>query len=823
MTGRGRGRGSRGRGTGTKRPASNPIPGPSTEGNSESTETGNVAKKPKKFNFYRRGFWGRRGNFFQRNEKRIVIHLPHSIEYDDDDYDITSTEPIVPLECFGTKEFPYFKFYFPEIEYDENSDLIKQINAFGNFFTRNISKYEPHLPEIAEKRTFTIKYRSLLKDQQFMNDFDDFVSHLKNKPYTILSAAGLAMHQIVMTKIQETRIDLEVYRPRLIGFGPIQTVVDANVPENIDTLITVRGTVMRTNGVKIRDMWQVFRCDSCGHDQLVLQENGKRMLPNSCRPGCKNRSLFDIVLKSPYRVFEPVQEICVKESIYADEARSNMMQTIDLFLKYDLVNELAPGDDVVFTGVLRVTHKPGKRVDELKEYVDCVSIAHKNNGCTVRRLDFTDKDMQSIQLIKSAPSPFRLLVNSLSTKIHGMEMIKAGLVLSLFSGMPSFTDVTRDYNQRDNVHILLVGDPGMGKSVLLTACCNVAPKAIYTVSSHLSGAGLTASVRRSKGQVTIDGGALVLAHGGVCCIDELDKKEKMHIDLLDAMERQKISIIKLGVKVNLPARTTIIAAGNPVGNIYKKSKTIAENLKINPALLNRFDLIFIIIRDTNAIPGEKLNRSFTSTQRVLSEKASAIFGAAESTLESFLEISPHEDFIPVPAVLFQNYIGYARSNCFPKMTREAADKLIEFFMELFRKQELLEFFEITTRQFQALRRLAIARARIDLSDVVTIKHVQDIIELTRYSLIDIFTTDSGELESRGPQCSGMSKSRQKMVFWEKLKKIETENGQKIFTMDQLKKIKENLQITLEIHDIIDSLNIQGYLLMIKPNVYKLVK
>lgn len=283
------------------------------------------------------------------------------------------------------------------------------------------------------------------------------------------------------------------------------------------------------------------------------------------------------------------------------------------------------------------------------------------------------------------------------------------------------------------------------------------------------------------------------------------------------MERQKFNIIQSAKAVTMPARTTIIAAGNPDGCLYKKSKTVAENLKINPALLTRFDLIFILVKSEMDLT------SFRRKQVPLDDRAISLFGGKRFALEEFLRLAHNENMDYLPPLLIQNYIGFARSHVFPKMTVEAVEKLVTFYMELRRKQEMLDFFDITTRQFHALRRLCIARARVDLVDEVTVKHVEEVIELTRYSLIDIFTTEDGKLESRGVQGSGMSQQKQKMALLEHMRKVHDEKGQITFSMDQVKKMKEHLKLPGNVYDLVDSLNLHGYLMLVKPSVYKLVK
>lgn len=650
-----------------------------------------------------------------------------------------------------------------------------------------------------------------------MSNFPDFTSRLKKKPDETLSAAGIAMHKIVNLRASNSLTLLETLHACVINYEPVSTIASTVVYENLDTLVSVRGTVMRLSDVKYWDLWVEFKCLDCGETQLVYQNNGKRVMPKSCKKkGCRNRSKFQDIYDSPYLVLVPVQHIRLQENMFADA--NNTLKSLDVIIKYENVETLEAGDDIVVTGVLRVS----KGGTDYKEYIDGVSITNRNTGFTPYRMDLKNKDLEAIEAIRTVPSVLRLLVNSLKPELHDLEMVKAGLILSLFSGSPAADDEKDQVQRRENIHVLLVGDPGVGKSELLNACCKVAPKAIYSISTHLTGAGLSGSLRCAKGVHTLNAGALTLAHGGICCIDEIDKRPKITNELLDAMEMQQISILKMGTTENLSCRTTILASGNPAGSIYNKSKSVAENIKLNPALLTRFDLIFIMIKQNQAYPGEKRSNRFEQHTIPLTQKAESLFGKREFSLENFLRLDHDEEIRPLPAVLYQNYIAFARTHVFPKMTRTACEELLEFYMELQRKQEILDFFEITTRQFQALRRLCIARARVDLEDEVTIEHVRDVIELTRYSLIDIFTTENGELESRGEQSSGMSKPKQKLALLENMKKFYNEKEQKLFNMDQIKKMVQYLRLTENAYDLVDSLNIQGYLLLRGSNIYELI-
>lgn len=212
--------------------------------------------------------------------------------------------------------------------------------------------------------------------------------------------------------------------------------------------------------------------------------------------------------------------------------------------------------------------------------------------------NYTDLELQQIRKIALSENCFALLVASLCPDIFGHEIVKAGLLLGLLGGTPNPPSET-SIPVRSDIHVLVVGDPGMGKSQLLRAAAKLSSRSVLVTAHSMSVAGLTAAVgRESKangGDMVIEAGALVLADRGVCCIDELDKIDCDFHALLEAMEQQSISIAKSGVVTTLKSRASVLAAANPVNGHYNKTKTIQENLKMPSALLSRFDLVYILI------------------------------------------------------------------------------------------------------------------------------------------------------------------------------------------------------------------------------------
>lgn len=214
------------------------------------------------------------------------------------------------------------------------------------------------------------------------------------------------------------------------------------------------------------------------------------------------------------------------------------------------------------------------------------------------------------------------------------------------------------------------------------------------------------------------------------------------------MEQQTVSVAKAGVQCSLPARTCVLAAANPIGGHYDRSKTASENLKMNPALLSRFDLIFILLDQADA----HLDSLLTAHIQALHSNAKNKTTLNKSTtlmeidptlpLHIRLKLQPNESIDALPHHLMQKYIGYARKNIHPKLTVDAAEALKKFYLELRKVRPDVETIPVTTRQLEAMIRLTQARARADLSQEATLSHAEDVLALVRYTMIDIFGTDT---------------------------------------------------------------------------------
>ncbi len=297
------------------------------------------------------------------------------------------------------------------------------------------------------------------------------------------------------------------------------------------------------------------------------------------------------------------------------------------------------------------------------------------------------------------------------------------------------------------------------------------------------------------------------------------------------MEQQCVSIAKAGVFCSLPSRTSVIAAANPTDGHYNKSKTVSENVKMNPALLSRFDLVFIVLDRPNAELDSVLHdyrRDLSDVPQVLVSGQS--FNGTQSSLNSQiteplnvrLKLRRNEKNDILPHVLMQTYIAYARKNCEPKLTEGAINLLRDFYLELRVVRQGDNSIPVTTRQLESMIRLTQARAKVALCEEASAEHAFDVITIIRYSMVDVLSTDVGTVQlQRNVNGSGMSQTGQIRKFVRVLQMKTAQLGKTIFSVSELKEMATaaNLQFT-SFTDTIETMNIQGFLLKKGQSLYK---
>ncbi|XP_052226288.1 DNA helicase MCM8-like isoform X2 [Dreissena polymorpha] len=757
---------------------------------------------------------------------------------------------------------PYmgWKLYFPDEVYSENSGTVKTVQVFEKYFLSWIKTY--NMDDIEMKGSFTVDFKQLAEDKAICDCLPDLQTEMREKPQKILPCLGLAMHQHVSHKrLQEARVAaldngteitpedyfVPLINPRIVNFS--NPVPLKNLKANYyGKFVSVKGTVVRVSNIKPLCTVMAFECNSCGETMVINLPDGKYTLPTSCGGGRCRGKLFQPLRSSNLTETIDWQTIRLQEIMGDDQKEAGRIpRTIDCELISDLVDSCVPGDIVTVSGIVKVNSVDEGRARNKDKcmfllYIHANSVNNSKGSSKTGNdglaMDFTMKELYGIEMIQSEEQLFRLLVGSLCPSIYGHELVKAGLVLGLFGGTHKFSNDKNRIPVRGDPHLLIVGDPGLGKSQMLQAAANIAPRSVYVCGNTTTTSGLTVTLSKDggSGDYALEAGALVLADQGCCCIDEFDKMSSQHQALLEAMEQQCISIAKAGIVCSLPARTSILAAANPVGGHYNKAKTVSENLKMGSALLSRFDLVFILLDKPDEAMDSMLSEHVMSLHARHNRMQAKPWGSVDGSLnESLLllesdrplserlKVPRGQPFDPIPVQLLRKYVGYARKYVHPKIGPEAAKAIQTFYLQLRRQHQTQDSTPITTRQLESLIRLTEARARLELRELATKEDAEDVIEIMKYSMVDTYSDQYGGLDfKRSQHGSGMSGRSQPKRFIAALQKISDQTYNSIFTIQQMQQIAKDMGMTIpDFGSFISSLNNQGFLLKKGPKVYQL--
>ncbi len=522
--------------------------------------------------------------------------------------------------------------------------------------------------------------RSLDVDYNNLEMFDpDLADLLIEKPEETLSAASNALKNIDPS-VQDADINIRI--ENLTNVIPLKILLS----KFIGTFVSADGIVRKTDEIRPRIEKGVFECRGCLRLHEVEQTSETRIIePSLCE--CGSRS------------FRLLQE----ESKYIDTQTARMQEPLEnlsggtepkqmlMILEDDLVDQLNPGDKVRITGTLKTFRE--ERSGKFKNYIYVNHIEPLEQE--FEELQLTEEDEEKIIKLAQDPDIYNKIIKSTAPSIRGYRDVKEAIALQLFGGAAKvLEDETR---LRGDIHILIVGDPGIGKSQMLKYVSKLAPRSIYTSGKGTTGAGLTAAaVRDELGGWSLEAGALVLGDQGNVCVDELDKmRSEDRSALHEALEQQTVSIAKAGIMATLNSRCSVLAAANPKFGRFDRFKALAEQIDLPSPILSRFDLIFVV-EDKPSIEND-------------AELAEHILEIHKANTINY-EIEPE---------LLRKYIAYARKNVNPVLTDEANIVLKEFYVSTRNSNKEEEApVPITARQLEALIRLAEASAKIRLKETV---------------------------------------------------------------------------------------------------------
>ena len=460
------------------------------------------------------------------------------------------------------------------------------LDKFEEFFS---TTYKDDVFEVLEKYP---DEKSLVIDYNNLEMFDpDLADLLIDKPEEVITASQKAVKNI--DPLMKDAV-LNIRFKNLTNVIPLSDLLS----KYIGKFVAADGIVRKTDEIRPRIEVGMFECRGCARQWEQEQPaTGNIVSPSLC-PECGGRSFKPLLDDSKYidtqsaRMQEPL------ENLSGGTEPKQML----LVLEDDLVDCLNPGDKVRITGTLKTFRE--ERTGRFKNYLYVNHIEHLVQE--FEELKLSEEDEEKIIELSKDPHIHDKIINSTAPSIRGYREVKEAIALQLFGGaVKELEDGTR---LRGDIHILIVGDPGIGKSQILKYVSKLAPRSVYTSGKGTSGAGLTAAaVRDELGGWSLEAGALVLGDQGNVCVDELDKmRSEDRSALHEALEQQTVSIAKAGIMATLNTRCAVLAAANPKFGRFDRYKAIAEQIDLPAPILSRFDLTFVIEDKPNIENDRKL-------------------------------------------------------------------------------------------------------------------------------------------------------------------------------------------------------------------------
>ena len=533
-------------------------------------------------------------------------------------------------------------------------------------------------------------------------DFDTFKPDLAklitDEPDEMFDAFNRAifniLYEIHPDYANETQNNIKV---RMGNYTVQKSLREINA-EVINKLVGVSGMVVRSSEVKPLAKKIGYRCLNCS--EITEAQLRGLVLRKPIR--CGKCSEKELEMDPDTSIFIDFQMVRLQE-LPEDLPAGHLPHYLEVTIIGDLVDQCRPGDRILLTGIVRIEQE--QLSQQIKTSLFRLRMEGNNieylggrtadkDSRTIERLEISNEDEKHIVALARKNDAYDILISSYAPHVYGHEVIKE-VILLLIVG--SVTKRLEDgSSRRGDINVLLVGDPGTAKSEMLKFAAKIAPRGLYTSGRGSTAAGLTAAVIRDKsGIMMLEAGAVVLGDQGLVCIDEFDKiKPEDRSALHEVMEQQTCSVAKGGIVATLNARTSILAAANPLYGKYDPFKNITENVNLPIPLLTRFDIIYVI-RDIPEKEKDHLIASHILELHRDSEKSGQYLIAID---------------------LFSKYLAYSKT-MEPKLTVEAIDKIRDYYMKM-RNVESEGMITVTPRQLEGLVRLATARSKLLLKDYV---------------------------------------------------------------------------------------------------------
>ncbi|KAH7333859.1 MCM2/3/5 family-domain-containing protein [Rhizoctonia solani] len=638
------------------------------------------------------------------------------------------------------------------------------------FRVRNEFIYRDKLRENVALKLFYIE----VDTQDLVLYSDDLASAMQERPGEVLPlfetaavqvARQLLYPNIVQGSVQEKQDELARMIPSIqimLRSGQNMTGFRDLAADKFSRLVRIPGIVVSVSVLASRAIKLHLMCRACRGTKIMYPQQGlggigsgsDRGLPRVCDAPAPEGQKKDCPM-DPYQIvherclFVDHQTVKLQEPpdmVPVGELPRHMLLSADRYL----TSRVVPGSRIIATGIYSTYQAAKSRRDTASApalrsaYLrvcgldDSASGAPGGGGGGSFGAQFTAADEVAFRALARTEGLYEKFARSVAPSIYGSLDIKKAITCLLFGGSKRI--LPDNMRLRGDINVLLLGDPGTAKSQLLKFVEKASPISVYTSGKGSSAAGLTAAVQRDpiSREFFLEGGAMVLADGGVVCIDEFDKmRDEDRVAIHEAMEQQTISVAKAGITTVLNSRTSVMAAANPVFGRYDEGRSPGENIDFQTTILSRFDMIFIVRDEHNESRDKAIAKHVMNLHMDRADD--------ETDVEGEIDLDT-----------MRRYVAFCKQTCAPRLSAESAELLSSHFVGLRKEVQQVErdnnersSIPITIRQLEAITRISEALAKITLSPVVLPNHVEEAIRLFKSSTMDAVAAGSTDGLSRG--------------------------------------------------------------------------
>lgn len=614
---------------------------------------------------------------------------------------------------------------------NQNQNIDPSIeNVLEDFYANECKEQIKEIENNPEKESFVI-------DCDKLESFEDFlIEEIANHPKSFVQTSKKVIKDISNDLNEDDSLLIHVenydyYDPAIRDLRSFHN----------GKLISVDCIVSKCTSILQKADVAAFQCRKCGTYTYQKQKLTTSLeYPLICaNPECENTAERNFILNATNSNKIDFRKIEVQEPPSELEGGDTKPESETFNVQGEIANNVSAGDDVNITGIYKNIEQDNTSI--FKTYIRGVNINVESQK--FEEIEITPEEVKEIKELSNKHNIYSIVRSSIASELHGLEKEKEATMYQLFRGVRK-TKLTS--NIRGDIHVLFVGDPGVGKSQLLRFVSQVSPRGVMTTGKSTSEAGITAAAVRDSefggdDNWTLEAGALVIADNGIAAIDELDKMDPSDRSAMhEGLEQQTISVAKAGINSTLKSRCGVLGAANPKDGRWVETQPISQQIDLNPALISRFDLIFAPKDEPTEESDRKLAGHILETNR-RGERLEA--GKETSNNSSDVEAQ-------IPIDLFKKYIAYARKNCQPVMTDEAKDVIEEFFVDIRREDEEDSGagVPVTARKIEAIIRISEAAARIQLANEVSREHALRAVDIVKKSLRDVgYNPETGEFDA----------------------------------------------------------------------------